>query len=411
MNTAPPLVSVMIPYYNCKAYIAETIESVEQQTHSNIEIIIIDDGSTQEHRDYLQNYLAGKPHIRYAFQENQGVSSARNYAARLAGGKYFLFLDADDVILPEYTAKAVAILESNPDCKLVYPQAEFFGVQSGLWEIPPYEDFRSLLMGNKFPSISFHRATDYRVLDGFDESLDTHEDWDYWIRILKNGGTVYQIPEILFKYRRRSSQDSLIDKLSANPELNRLNWQKVCNKHQDLFLQYNLGYVDLVHLICNMKQHDTEQTQKIQTLENEVSDHVELTLFANSMEQKNMEQTKKIQELEDKLGKLKQAYDNARYRESMRALHREQQSDSTPSPAVSINGHAMLRYIYKSPSYQIIRAVKKLNWKIKKRPKKPLFFPTTEIQSYQEAVRILNSTAWSLLSPIHFLYKLIKKEK
>lgn len=82
-----PTVSVMIPYYNCKEYIVETIQSVLSQSHQNFEIIIVDDGSDPEHADYLKGFLADKPAIRYAVQNNQGVAAARNHAARLAGGQ------------------------------------------------------------------------------------------------------------------------------------------------------------------------------------------------------------------------------------------------------------------------------------------------------------------------------------
>ena len=86
-----PTVSVMIPYYNCKEYIVETIQSVLSQSHQNFEIIIVDDGSDLEHADYLREFLADKPAIRYAVQNNQGVAAARNHAARLAGANTSCF--------------------------------------------------------------------------------------------------------------------------------------------------------------------------------------------------------------------------------------------------------------------------------------------------------------------------------
>ncbi|ROV56125.1 glycosyltransferase [Neisseria chenwenguii] len=263
MTTTHPLVSVMIPYYNCKDYIVETIESVRQQAYPDIETIIIDDGSDAENAAFLKQLLQNHPDIKYAAQPNQGVSAARNHAARLANGKYFLFLDADDVILPEYIAKAVEILETQPDCKLVYPKAEYFDAQSGAWEIPPYEGFKSLLMGNKFPSsISFHRAADYAALNGFDEFLNTHEDWDYWIRMLADGGEVQQIPEILFRYRKRNDGSSLIDQLIQDQDLNRRDWQRVYEKNQTIFMQHQLGYWDCIQTI-NQKIQELETTKQL----------------------------------------------------------------------------------------------------------------------------------------------------
>ena len=284
-----PTVSVMIPYYNCKEYIVETIQSVLSQSHQNFEIIIVDDGSDPEHADYLKGFLADKPAIRYAVQNNQGVAAARNHAARLAGGKYFLFLDSDDLILPDYIEKCLTVLENNPDCKLVYPLAEYFDAQEGLWNLPDYDGLESLLKGNRIPIISMHRAEDFVSLDGFDENLTTHEDWDLWIRLLSNGGTVIRIPEVLFRYRKRRDGSSLINRLEQNPDLNREDWQKVYEKNRVLFMQYHLGYSDCI--------------QKISLLEQQIQSLSELNL---QLREDNTNMQNQNQELQHVMAKLLQ---------------------------------------------------------------------------------------------------------
>lgn len=284
-----PTVSVMIPYYNCKEYIVETIQSVLSQSHQNFEIIIVDDGSDPEHADYLKGFLADKPAIRYAVQNNQGVAAARNHAARLAGGKYFLFLDSDDLILPDYIEKCVTVLENNPDCKLVYPLAEYFDAQEGLWNLPDYDGLESLLKGNRIPIISMHRAEDFVSLGGFDENLTTHEDWDLWIRLLSNGGTVIRIPEVLFRYRKRRDGSSLINRLEQNPDLNREDWQKVYEKNRVLFMQYHLGYSDCI--------------QKISLLEQQIQSLSELNL---QLREANTNMQNQNQELQHVMAKLLQ---------------------------------------------------------------------------------------------------------
>lgn len=248
MSEQQPLVSVMIPYYNCKEYIAETLASVEAQTYGNIETLIVNDGSDPEHAAALENLLAEKPHIRYATQTNQGVAAARNHAARLALGRYFLFLDADDIILPEYIAKCVSILESDAACKLVYPQAEFFDAKSGEWNMPLYCNLANLLGHNCIPAIAMHRADDFSVIGGFDESLASHEDWDLWIRLLVKGGNVYRIPHILFQYRKRADSSSMINRLEQNPLLEQKDWQRIYEKHSRLFLENGLGYFELADI-------------------------------------------------------------------------------------------------------------------------------------------------------------------
>ena len=313
-RAARPTVSVMIPYFNCKEYIAETIDSVRQQSYPDIEIIIVDDGSTQEHADYLKNFLADKPDIHYAVQANLGVAAARNHAARLAKGKYFLFLDSDDLILPDYIEKCVAILEAEPKCKLVYPKVEFFDAQNGLWHLPPYDGLRSLLTGNRFPSsVSMHRAADFAATGGFDENLTTHEDWDLWIRLLSSGGEARCIPEVLFRYRKRSDGSSLINRLEQNPDLNREDWQKVYEKNRALFMQYHLGYSDCIQEISSLKTQNrelqhilAEMPQQTESLQQQIDNLTRLILQNRASEAQFEEKEKQINLLQRKINTLEQ---------------------------------------------------------------------------------------------------------
>ena len=313
-RAARPTVSVMIPYFNCKEYIAETIESVRQQSYPDIEIIIVDDGSAQEHADYLKNFLADKPDIHYAVQANLGVAAARNHAARLAKGKYFLFLDSDDLILPDYIEKCVAILEAEPKCKLVYPKVEFFDAQNGLWHLPPYDGLRSLLTGNRFPSsVSMHRAADFAAAGGFDENLTTHEDWDLWIRLLSSGGEARCIPEVLFRYRKRSDGSSLINRLEQNPDLNREDWQKVYEKNRALFMQYHLGYSDCIQEISSLKTQNqelqhilAEMPQQTESLQQQIDNLTRLILQNRASEAQFEEKEKQINLLQRKINTLEQ---------------------------------------------------------------------------------------------------------
>ncbi len=205
------------------------------------------------------------------------------------GGKYFLFLDSDDLILPDYIEKCLTVLENNPDCKLVYPLAEYFDAQEGLWNLPDYDGLESLLKGNRIPIISMHRAEDFVSLGGFDENLTTHEDWDLWIRLLSNGGTVIRIPEVLFRYRKRRDGSSLINRLEQNPDLNREDWQKVYEKNRVLFMQYHLGYSDCI--------------QKISLLEQQIQSLSELNL---QLREDNTNMQNQNQELQHVMAKLLQ---------------------------------------------------------------------------------------------------------
>ncbi len=111
VNTNNP-VSIVIPCYNGKDFIAETLQSVLNQTYTNFEIIIVDDGSTDSTKKIISNYLNDN-RVNYCYQKNQGVSTARNYGLTLAKGKYVCFLDADDLIEPDFIKKRVLFLQNH----------------------------------------------------------------------------------------------------------------------------------------------------------------------------------------------------------------------------------------------------------------------------------------------------------
>ena len=115
-----PLVTVVIPTYNRADYIAETIESVLSQTYRNIEVIVIDDGSTDGTAQVVAPFI---PRVSYVQQENAERGASRNHGLRLARGKYVAFLDSDDVWLPTKVADDVAYLEARPDVGLIHTDA------------------------------------------------------------------------------------------------------------------------------------------------------------------------------------------------------------------------------------------------------------------------------------------------
>ncbi|SKB15694.1 Glycosyl transferase [Planktothrix sp. PCC 11201] len=113
---ATPQISVIIPAYNCDRYVGQAVESILNQTYDADEIIIIDDGSQDNTRQVLQPY---SDYIRYVYQENQGVSVARNHGLNLARGEFIVFLDADDIFLPDKLAAQLAVFQAQPHLGLV----------------------------------------------------------------------------------------------------------------------------------------------------------------------------------------------------------------------------------------------------------------------------------------------------
>lgn len=222
------LVSIIIPCYNQGQYLKEAVESVLASTYTNIEIIIVNDGST-ENLDFLKNFSAEK--IAIINQSNQGPSMARNNGISQAKGKYILPLDADDKIHPTYIEKAVNILENNEKTGIVYSEAEFFGEKTGVWKLNKYK-FPDILYKNVIFCSGLFRKCDWEKVGGYKKEMEfCFEDWEFWITLIENGAEVYQIPEILFFYRKQYSSRS------KNSQKERIKMLKqIIKLHKKLYL-------------------------------------------------------------------------------------------------------------------------------------------------------------------------------
>jgi len=115
-----PLISIIIPTYNCEQYLAEAIQSALAQTYQNTEIIVIDDGSTDGSAEIIQSYTT----VRYELQTHQGAGAARNWGAELAQGQFLAFLDADDIWVTDKLAHQMVAFKNNPQLDIVFGQVK-----------------------------------------------------------------------------------------------------------------------------------------------------------------------------------------------------------------------------------------------------------------------------------------------
>ena len=202
-----PIVSVTIPCYNAGHFVGEAIESVLGQTLQNFEIVLIDDGSTDNTREIIAQWT-GDSRVRYIYQPNGGVSNALNHALREARGEYVYILGADDLILPECLEWFVGLMRRENTkwvfTDLIRREGDVDKLESGYM---PQDNALEYALVKRFPARAtcYHRQTLMDVTGGYNESLFVCEDWDLYARLLKAGipfsyldkpGYIYQIQPV-----------------------------------------------------------------------------------------------------------------------------------------------------------------------------------------------------------------------
>jgi glycosyltransferase involved in cell wall biosynthesis len=212
----PPLVSVVIPAYDAAAFLAEAVASVLRQTWRDLEVIVVDDGSSDGTGALADELAAGDDRVRVVHQVNGGPSAARNAGIAVAQGEYLCFLDADDAFLPDKIERQLTFLLHHPECDLVYSD-HYLGDDHlkptflNCRRPPPIPMQELLVYRNWFAVWSpLIRARLVAKVGKFDEGLRGSEDWDYWLRASKCGVFSY-LPGAVGVYRthpRQAHKDS-----------------------------------------------------------------------------------------------------------------------------------------------------------------------------------------------------------
>lgn len=193
-------VSIVIPCFNAGDLLVEAVESALAQSHDDVEVVIVDDGSTDPRTIHVLDTCQW-PRTRVIRQANAGPAAARNAAIAAATGRYILPLDADDRIGPEYVAEALRVLGRRPDVGVVYCRAEKFGAEEGPWLLPEY-NLRELVIDNVVFVTAMFRKEDWSRVGGYNEGLRHGvEDYDFWIKIVSLGREVVQLEGCHFFYR------------------------------------------------------------------------------------------------------------------------------------------------------------------------------------------------------------------
>jgi glycosyltransferase involved in cell wall biosynthesis len=240
-----PLVSIIVPCYNQANYLNDALESVLNQSYPNWECIIINDGSEDNTEELCSLWIKKNKRFKYLFQENSGLSAARNYGIQNAKGEYILPLDADDMVGRNYIFSAIKSFKEEPKLKIVYAEVEKCGKESGLLIVPDFS-LKALARGNMIVCSAIFKKTNWKSVGGYDTNLVFGlEDWEFWIALLKNGGEVKKLPVIGIYYRIKKSS------MSRNITSSEIQWTEnyVLKKHPRFFLSnYDAILQELQHL-------------------------------------------------------------------------------------------------------------------------------------------------------------------
>ncbi|MGF1542433.1 MAG: glycosyltransferase family 2 protein [Pleurocapsa sp.] len=230
-----PLVSVIIPTYNCDRYIVLAVESVLQQQKCQYEVIIIDDGSTDSTQEVLQPYNS---QIRYLRQQNQGVAAARNYGIAVARADLIAFLDADDYFLPDKLARQAAIFAQRPDVGIVHSGWQRVDSEGNkLLDVLPWQKIPELTLETwlrhkpVLPSAMMFRREWLQYVGGFDARFPPAEDTDLVLKLALKGCKSAWLRQITVCYRQHEqsamhkglpqarSLSAVTDNFFAQPDL------------------------------------------------------------------------------------------------------------------------------------------------------------------------------------------------
>ena len=226
-----PKISIIIPAYNSAETIGACLESIFNQTFKDFEVIVVDDGSTDDLTGALKPWLnvtppqpspsKGEGVIKYFKQENCGAASARNRGFGESRGEYVIFCDADVVMERTMLEKMFDTLEKNQKVAYAYSSFKFGFKKFPLWPFDagklkqmPYIHTTSLICRDKFP--------------GFDESLKRFQDWDLWLTMLEKGESGVFIDEFLFSVKSGGTMSAWLPKFFY-----KLSWLKAVKKYQE----------------------------------------------------------------------------------------------------------------------------------------------------------------------------------
>lgn len=223
-----PTVSVVVPCYNGGRFMARLLASLQAQTFRDFEIIIVDDGSTDDTPAYLAKL---ERLVRVIRQANAGAGAARNVGFRHARGELIFTIDCDDTVEPEFLAETVAALRSaGPSAGFAFSHERKLGhrVQINYCYFKLFDQ----LFINRIPSCMVVRREAWNAAGGYDATMrDGYEDWEFTVSLGRAGFEGIAVPKVLFSYHTRD--DGLM--MSRSTYMHGALWARIRKKHRDAY--------------------------------------------------------------------------------------------------------------------------------------------------------------------------------
>ncbi len=263
-----PRVSIILPTYNRAKLVCRAIDSVWEQSFSDFELIVVDDGSTDDSREILESLYGGRARFRYCYQQHHNVSSARNLGIAMARGELLAFIDSDDAWLPTKLAQQVSAMD-DADLLMVHTGRllmEELGCRRA--SLPFYCDplarDRSDLLGGigKVAMSVLVRKSAVESVGKFDEELQTTQDLDLWLRIARIGKIALIEQPLMKSYKQvdgimsRDLGQKVRDRLEVfkrvlaepHPLIVEHNWRAAIARHEDFLANHLNEQQSTVHL-------------------------------------------------------------------------------------------------------------------------------------------------------------------
>jgi glycosyltransferase involved in cell wall biosynthesis len=223
--------TIIITSFNKEAFLKEAIESALNQSYDNFELLIIDDGSTDNSQQVIKEFQA--PRITTIFKENEGVIKTRNRAIKEAKGQYIVQLDGDDILGKDFLQKTIPEIENNSTVGIVYCATKLFGAKDKIWDLGEYS-IEKQLTTNQIVITALFKKDDFLKTNGYNQDFSEGlEDWDFWLSLIELGIEVKQLNDVEFYYRILPDSRNNFTK-EKEERIKNLIWKN----HKELYAKY-----------------------------------------------------------------------------------------------------------------------------------------------------------------------------